>query len=215
MIPPVRTTRAFAGALLAALSVAMPLTARSQVAAGSGAAKTYPGRLPYVAADVQFVTGMISHHAQAIIMANWAPSHGGSQALRALCARIINAQGDEIRLMQMWLRDRQLPVPEAKPMPTKMTMNGMEHEMLMPGMLTDDQMKQLDAARDAQFDKLFLRFMIQHHQGAVAMVEQLLASTGAAQDEFVFRFQSDVYADQTTEIDRMQKMLFTLQLTAP
>ena len=215
MIPPVRTTRAFAGALLAALSVAMPLTARSQVAAGSGAAKTYPGRLPYVAADVQFVTGMISHHAQAIIMANWAPSHGGSQALQALCARIINAQGDEIRLMQMWLRDRQLPVPEAKPMPTKMTMNGMEHEMLMPGMLTDDQMKQLDAARDAQFDKLFLRFMIQHHQGAVAMVEQLLASTGAAQDEFVFRFQSDVYADQTTEIDRMQKMLFTLQLTAP
>ena len=215
MIPPVRTTRAFAGALLAALSVAMPLTARSQVAAGSGAAKTYPGRLPYVAADVQFVTGMISHHAQAIIMANWAPSHGGSQALQALCARIINAQGDEIRLMQMWLRDRQLPVPEAKPMPTKMTMNGMEHEMMMPGMLTDDQMKQLDAARDAQFDKLFLRFMIQHHQGAVAMVEQLLASTGAAQDEFVFRFQSDVYADQTTEIDRMQKMLFTLQLTAP
>ena len=209
--------RLAAVALIAVLAAAGTAQfARGQVArAGAADAKPGPGRFPYVAADVQFVTGMISHHSQAIIMANWAPSHGASLAVRALCERIINAQGDEIRLMQMWLGDRQLPVPEAKPLPMKMMMNGTEHEMMMPGMLTDAQMKELDAARDRLFDRLFLKFMIQHHQGAVTMVEQLLAATGAAQDEFVFRFQNDVFADQTTEIDRMQKMLLTLQLTAP
>jgi uncharacterized protein (DUF305 family) len=92
----------------------------------------------------------------------------------------------------------------------KMMMNGVEHEMMMPGMLTDEQMKQLDASRGQQFDSLFLTFMIQHHRGAVTMVNDLLASQGAAQDDQVFKYQSDIYADQTTEIDRMQRMLFTL-----
>lgn len=182
-------------------------------AAGSPAAKpqAYPGRYPYTAADVQFVTGMISHHAQAIIMAGWAPTHGAGKSLSILCERIINAQSDEIALMQQWLKDRNQPVPEAKPLPMKMMMNGVEHEMLMPGMLSDEQMKQLDAARGAEFDRLFLTFMIQHHQGAITMVEQLLASPGAAQDDFMYKFQADVYADQGTEIERMQKMLATLK----
>ena len=90
---------------------------------------------------------MISHHAQAIVMARWAPTHGASKSVQVLCDRIINAQTDEIALMQSWLRDRHQPVPEAKPVPMKMMMNGVEHEMLMPGMLSDEQMKQLDAAR--------------------------------------------------------------------
>jgi uncharacterized protein (DUF305 family) len=154
---------------------------------------------------------MISHHSQAIIMARWAPTHGANKAVSVLCERIINAQTDEIVSLQSWLRDRNQPVPEAKPMPMKMKMNGTEMEMMMPGMLTDAQMKQLDAARGTEFDRLFLTFMIQHHKGAITMVEELLASPGAAQDEWMYKFQSDVFADQGTEIERMQGMLTSLQ----
>jgi uncharacterized protein (DUF305 family) len=114
--------------------------------------------------------------------------------------------------MQHWLRDRQLPVPEATPCGMKMTMNGVEHEMLMPGMLTDEQMKQLDQARGPEFDRLFLTFMIQHHNGAVQMVKELFGTNGAAQDELVFKFASDVNVDQTTEIARMQRMLVALAI---
>jgi uncharacterized protein (DUF305 family) len=93
----------------------------------------------------------------------------------------------------------------------KMTMDGMTHDMLMPGMLNDEELKQLDASRGADFDRLFLQAMIRHHQGAITMVDELEAAPGARQDETVFRFSSDVYADQTTEIDRMQKMLEALK----
>jgi uncharacterized protein (DUF305 family) len=86
-------------------------------------------------------------------------------------------------------------------------MPGMEHPMLMPGMLTPGQLAQLDSARGPEFDRLFLTFMVQHHRGAITMVGQLLAAQGAAQDGQVFRFANDVYADQTTEIDRMNRML--------
>jgi uncharacterized protein (DUF305 family) len=161
-------------------------------------------------ADVNFVTGMIGHHAQALVMAGWAPTHGANAAVRVLCERIINEQRDEIASMQTWLRDRNLPVPEAKPGPMLMKMNGMEHEMLMPGMLTEDQMKELDAARGAEFDRLFLKYMIQHHQGAVTMVQELFDKNGAAQEQSVYKLASDVSADQTSEITRMQKMLASL-----
>jgi uncharacterized protein (DUF305 family) len=86
-------------------------------------------------------------------------------------------------------------------------MPGMDHPMLMPGMLTPEQMSQLNRARGPEFDRLFLTYMIQHHQGAITMVEQLMGSYGAAQDDAVFKFASDVNADQTTEIDRMGLML--------
>jgi uncharacterized protein (DUF305 family) len=156
------------------------------------------------------MTGMIGHHAQALVMAGWAPSHGASPSVRTLCERIVNEQQDEIVTMQRWLRDRGQQVPEAKPGPMKMMMNGMEHEMLMPGMLTDAQMKQLDAARGAEFDRLFLIFMIQHHKGAVSMVKDLFETYGAAQEQSVFKLASDVNVDQTTEIARMQNMLASL-----
>jgi uncharacterized protein (DUF305 family) len=159
------------------------------------------------------MSGMIAHHAQAVQMAGWAPSHGASPAVRRLCERIVVAQRDEIAFMQQWLRDRGLPVPE--PDPRGHLMPGMDHPMLMPGMLTPEQMTQLDQARAAEFDRLFLTFMIQHHQGAIAMVEQLMASPGAAQDEYVFKFVSDVNADQTTEIDRMYEMLATIPGNRP
>ena len=158
-------------------------------------------------ADVDFMTGMISHHAQAIVMSGWCPSHGGSASLKILCERIIVAQKDEIGLMSGFLSDHGKPVPQD---PVKHAgMAGMDHA-LMPGMLTDEQMKQLDAARNGEFERLFLTFMIQHHQGAIAMVDKLLASYGAAQDDFVYKVASDVWADQMAEIKRMQLMLDAL-----
>jgi len=153
---------------------------------------------------------MIGHHAQAIVMSRMAPTHGASTSVRILADRIINAQQDEIVSMQRWLRDRRLPVPVPVPdtMQMKMPMNGAQ-DMLMPGMLTDSQMMQLDEARGPEFDRTFLRFMIQHHKGAVVMVKQLFGTNGAGQDQTVFKFASDVNTDQTTEIARMEKMLFT------
>jgi uncharacterized protein (DUF305 family) len=189
---------------------AVPSTASDSAARARARADSM--RLPYTAADVQFMTGMISHHAQAIVMAKMAPSHGASAPVQTLCSRIINAQNDEITLMQNWLRDRNQPVPEAKAVPMKMVMNGQEMVMLMPGMLTDEQMKQLDAARGTDFDKLFLRGMIQHHRGAITMVQQLFATPGAAQDEATFKFANNVNVDQNTEIHRMQQMLLTVEL---
>jgi uncharacterized protein (DUF305 family) len=163
----------------------------------------------YTEADIRFMSHMIGHHAQAIVMAGWAPSHGASGSVRTLAERIINAQQDEIVTMQQWLRDRNQPVPDPHSSTMNMSM-GSDHEMLMPGMLTDTQMQQLDAARGKEFDRLFLTFMIQHHRGAVSMVKDLFGSYGAAQDELVFKFASDVNVDQTTEIARMEKMLATL-----
>jgi uncharacterized protein (DUF305 family) len=165
------------------------------------------GDFPYTDADVEFMQGMIAHHAQAVVMAGWAPSHGARKDVAILCERIVVGQRDEIALMRTWLSDRGLPVPDATSTRHRMVMNGVEHEMLMPGMLTDDEMAALDRARGPEFDRLFLAGMIKHHQGALDMVEKLLDSYGAAQDETVFKFANDVYADQSIEIDVMTKML--------
>jgi len=219
-------TRPIAAALLAAVAAAACGTApRGHVqasprpAAGEqgqraaiARARADSARYPYTAADVHFMSAMIGHHAQAVVIAGWAPTHGASASVRTLAERIINAQQDEITTMQQWLRDRQQPVPEARPTGMKMTMNGTEHEMLMPGMLSEAQMKQLDQATGAEFDRLFLTLMIQHHRGAVSMVKELFGSYGAAQDDTVFKFASDVNVDQTTEIARMQRMLLALEL---
>ena len=167
------------------------------------------------AADLRFMSGMIPHHAQAVLIAGWAPTHGARADVRVLCERIVVAQRDEIALMQTWLRDRGQVVPAANATHMTMMMDGMEHKMLMPGMLTDPELAQLDKSRGSEFDRLFLRAMIGHHQGAVTMVDTLFAARGAGQDEVVFRFASDVYADQTTEIDRMQKMLATIPAGSP
>jgi uncharacterized protein (DUF305 family) len=161
-------------------------------------------------ADLDFMSGMIPHHAQAVIMAGWAASHGARSDVRILCERIVVGQRDEIAMMQTWLQDRGQIVPDAKSTRMKMTMNGVEHDMLMPGMLSDEEMAQLDRARGAEFDRLFLIGMIKHHQGAIDMVDELFKAYGAAQDETVFRFASDVYADQGIEIERMEKMLATV-----
>lgn len=164
-------------------------------------------RRPYTAADIEFMSGMIGHHAQAVKMAGWAESHGASKSLQIFCGRVAMAQTAEIGLMSNWLKDRNQPVPEPDARGMKMKMNGQDMFMMMPGMLTDEQMKQLDAARGADFDRLFLTFMIQHHKGAITMVDTLFNTPGAGQDEIVFKFANDVQADQSTEIDRMEQML--------
>ncbi|HEU5219915.1 MAG TPA: DUF305 domain-containing protein [Gemmatimonadales bacterium] len=187
-----------------------PVSASASSLAAIAKARADSARYPYTKADLHFMSGMIGHHAQAIQMAGWAPTHGASSGVQVLAARIINAQQDEIVTMQRWLTDRLQPVPEVTPLGMKMVMEGMEHLMLMPGMLTQEQMAQLDQARGAEFDRLFLTFMIQHHQGAVSMVQTLFGTYGAGQDETVFKFASDVNIDQTTEIARMEKMLVTL-----
>jgi uncharacterized protein (DUF305 family) len=160
-------------------------------------------RQRYTAADVHFMSGMIGHHAQAIVMARWAATHDASPSIRTLAERIINAQEDEIAIMQQWLRDR----GQAVPSPDAHHHAAMGHGPLMPGMLTEEQMKQLDAARGKDFDRLFLTFMIQHHRGAVTMVKDLIGAAGAAQDDTVFKLAADINVDQTTEINRMQRML--------
>src|SRR6476469_7511175 len=164
-----------AGAIGVALLLLAAATAACAGAPAQGLHATPPGlgRLPYSDADVDFMAGMIPHHAQAVVMAGWAPSHGARPDVAVLCERIVVGQRDEIATMQTWLRDRGLPVPDATSTRHKMTMNGMTHEMLMPGMLTDEEMAELDRARGPEFDHLFLVGMIKHHQGAIDMVDKL------------------------------------------
>jgi uncharacterized protein (DUF305 family) len=176
-------------------------------------ARSTGGRYPYTEADVQFMSHMIRHHSQALVMAGWAPSHGAGPEVRRLAERIVNGQQDEIASMQRWLQDRGEPAPDSgtaemhseHPSPS----SGHDHRV-MPGMLTDAQMKELDHARGREFDRLFLTYMIQHHQGAVTMVQDLFSTPGAAREETTFKLASDISADQSSEIKRMQRMLASL-----
>jgi len=172
-------------------------------------------RMRFTAADVAFMTGMISHHAQAIVMSEMAPSHGASPTVQTLAARIINSQRDEIARMQRWLELRGQPVPQVS---EGGHMEGHEmggHEMAghsmdghsMPGMLTPEQLDELHNAFGTDFDYLYLKYMIQHHGGALVMVDDLISVDGAAQDRAAFKLASDIQADQVTEIERMTQLL--------
>lgn len=206
-----------AAALLFAFAGPVQQLAAQATQAGIAQARIDSLRRPYTAADIAFMSGMIMHHAQAVKMAGWAASHGASQSLQTYCGRVAMAQTAEIGLMSQWLAERNQPVPEidtaSADMMAHMNMPGMQHDApmkMMPGMLSPAQMHQLDAARGVEFDRMFLVFMIQHHRGALTMVDTLFNSPGAAQDEIVFKFANDVHADQSTEIDRMQQMLDAL-----
>ncbi len=219
--PHARAVLAIAGLALAACSSATsagrttPPDEKRDDAWYVAKARADSARLPYTAADIHFMSGMIGHHAQAIEMSRLAPTNGAGATVQRLAERIINAQADEITIMQTWLKDRLQPVPEAKGGPMKMMMNGMEHMMLMPGMLSDEQMKQLAAARGPEFDRHFLTLMIQHHRGAVGMVKELFDSAGGGQDDTVFKLASDVNVDQVTEIARMEQLLAALGAAKP
>ena len=226
----------------------------------------------YTQADVDYMTGMIGHHAQALIMSDMAPRNGASPGVLRLAARIENAQNDEIESMQRWLRDRGQPVPTVEIDGTLLTIRmvapeesadgamgdsgmergAMDHENMdhgemdhdgtdhsdmnhgemdhdggdhvagghggmgdhshanMPGMLTQAQLDELNEARGAHFDRLFLTYMIAHHGGAVTMTDDLFTKDGAAQDDTAFKLASDIQVDQRTEIARMQTMLDAL-----
>jgi uncharacterized protein (DUF305 family) len=201
-----------AGALIAPARAQAPAT---QVIAGD-----------FVKADVDFMQGMIGHHAQAIVMSDMAPSHGAGPQLRVLANKIGRSQADEIELMQNWLRDRGQTVPnpkdphgamsmdmkhmDMKDMKDMKDMDMGDHQMLMPGMLTVDQLAQLDRARGTEFDRLYLTFMIRHHEGALTMVKTLFDTGGAGQGPEIFGYATGVDADQRAEIGRMQGMLAAL-----
>lgn len=155
--------------------------------------------LPYAPGDVKFISGMITHHAQAIEMVNLLKSRTDSESMRMMALRIEVSQNDEIAWMRRWLDERKQPQPSehAHHMPGGM----------MPGMLTDDEMAKLAAAKGPEFDRLFLEGMIKHHMGALIMVEELFNSPGSAQQADMFDFASHVDSDQRMEISRMTQML--------
>ncbi len=151
-------------------------------------------------ADVRFMQEMIGHHAQALTMVALAETRTTNPQLLQLVEKIDISQTDEIKLMEDWLTERGQPLPD---------LTAHQHH-LMPGMLTDEQMAQLAAAQGAEFDRLFLLFMIQHHEGALAMADTLSATPGAGQDSDIFRFVTDVGTDQRDEIYVMDRLLSTL-----
>jgi uncharacterized protein (DUF305 family) len=169
-----------------------------------------PGRVAgqaprYTPADVEFMQGMIAHHAQALEMVALVPERTATESIRVLAQRIDISQRDEIRLMRSWLTARGQAAPDPAAAPGHHAGGG--HEMLMPGMLTGEQMARLGAAKGAEFDRLFLQLMIQHHQGALTMVKTLFGTQGAAQEIPTFRYASEVDTDQRFEIERMQNLL--------
>jgi uncharacterized protein (DUF305 family) len=168
--------------------------------AGMSMPVTIPKGALYTEADVHFMQGMIAHHAQAIYMSHLAVSRGANPRLLKFATKIDQSQQAEIRLMQDWLVANKQSAPDT----------GSWRTMTMPGMLTPAQLATLDAARGAEFDKQFLNLMIQHHEGALKMVADLLATPMAAQDVDVSVFANDVTTVQTAEIGTMQQMLANL-----
>jgi len=161
---------------------------------------------PLSHADVEFMQGMIMHHAQAVEMTALIASHTENKELRSLGARISSSQSDEIKFMKRWLAARAEPVSMAPPGMPGMDMSR-EPMPLMPGMLAPHQMEALRKAKGAEFDRLFLAGMIQHHNGAVTMVKDLFDTAGAGQDAELFNFATDVDTGQRAEIRIMQGML--------
>jgi uncharacterized protein (DUF305 family) len=194
---------------------AAPAAVRTGAAAPSvataAAARGHP-------ADVRFMQRMMAHHAQALAMTALVPTRSARDDLRRLAERIEVSQRDEIAIMRQWLESRGQPAPAADT--ADASHDAAQHAAVghaagMPGMLTPDEMARLTAARGAEFDALFLRLMIRHHEGALAMVAELLGSQGAGQDAAAFQFASDVDADQRAEIQRMRALLQTMPAGTP
>jgi uncharacterized protein (DUF305 family) len=159
-------------------------------------------KVGFTPADVKFMQGMIAHHAQAVEMTGLLATRTSSEDMKKLAMRIEVSQTDEIKMMQHWLQSRgqEVPGPHAH-----------HTGMLMPGMLTPEEMNRLAETKGPEFDRLFLEGMIKHHGGALTMVSELFATPGAGQDSEIFAFASDVEADQRMEIERMGAMLATIK----
>lgn len=172
---------------------------------GLDAPVTIPPGALYVEADVRFMQGMIAHHAQAIYMSRLASEHGANPRLQRFAIKIDQSQTTEIQQMQGWLRANGQMAPDTSSY----------HTIMMPGMLTPEQIAQLDKAAGPDFDSAFLVLMIQHHEGALKMVEDLFATPRAGQDVDVSVFANDVVSVQTAEIGLMRQMLSSLPQSRP
>lgn len=201
------TLRRLAGALALLLAVAAAFAAPASAQPGGHdhgmhlPAPKIPAGALYTEADVRFMQGMIAHHGQAIHMSRLAVARGASPRLLRFAQKIDQSQGAEIRQMQDWLHEHGQAVPDS----------GSWRQMTMPGMLTAQQLAALESARGRAFDETFLRLMIQHHEGALKMVADLLASPRAAQDVDISVFANDVESTQTAEIRQMHQMLASLR----
>jgi uncharacterized protein (DUF305 family) len=162
---------------------------------------TDQSRVQVTAADIRFMQGMIGHHAQAVEMVALLPTRTTNEDVKQLALRIELSQADEIAMMEQWL------AAHGQPRPDPHAHHG-HGAALMPGMLTPEEMTRLAAATGPAFDRLFLEGMIQHHQGAITMVQALFEEPGAGQDSDIYAFASDVDADQRMEIERMRRMLY-------
>lgn len=202
------TTKRCARALVVCLmSIGGPSLALSQAGGMAGMSGMHMGQeivipkgAPYTKADVEFMQGMIAHHAQAIVMSRMAESHGANPQVLKLSNKIDQSQVPEIRIMQAWLRRNDQFAPDTSSW----------HHMTMAGMLTAAQLEQLDAAKGVEFDRAYLQMMIQHHAGALKMVDDLFNTSMAGQEVDVNVFANDVVTAQTVEIGIMQKLLAQL-----
>ena len=201
------------------LAVILPMLA---LTAARLPAQTTPSAHDYTKADIDFVQGMIVHHAQAVVMSDWARTRGVGANFLTISKRIALSQRDEITMMQQWLLDRHLPTPDPLHMlhgsgtvtdESRMHMPGMDmgaHPMMMSGMLSPDEMRQLEVAHGTTFDRLYLTGMIKHHQGALDMVAALFAAPGSGQQPELSGFATDVDASQRAQMTRMEAMLKTI-----
>ena len=204
------TTKLVASTLMVSIGLmGGPSLARAQsdTAAMSGRDHMHMGReivIPkgalYTKADVEFMQGMIAHHSQAIVMSRMAESHGANAQVLKLSNKIDQSQVPEIRIMQNWLTRNKQFAPDTSSW----------HQMMMSGMLTTAQLEELDAANGVEFDRAYLRLMIQHHVGALKMVNDLFNVSLAGQEVDVNVFANDVVTAQTAEIGIMQRLLAQL-----
>jgi uncharacterized protein (DUF305 family) len=209
---------------ITAAFAAFPVAVAGQVVPGDEPVIVQPGRpgeqskilpantrakLPPVSAsDVEFMRGMIMHHAQAVEMTAFIETRTENREVRRLGARISQSQADEIRFMTRWLESRGQTVDAPKAETTGgHRHHGSSEHVMMPGMLSADQMEELRKAKGAEFDRLFLKGMIQHHEGALVMVKELFAAAGSGQDAELFNFATDVDSGQRAEIKAMQTLL--------
>lgn len=198
------TTKRLAGALvLSAALLSGPSFALCQSGGMTGMSGMDMGReivIPkgalYTKADIEFMQGMIAHHSQAIVMSRMAESHGANPQVLKLSNKIDQSQVPEIRIMQVWLQRNNQFVPDTSSW----------HNVMMSGMLSPAQLNELDAARGVDFDRAYLRLMIQHHAGALKMVDDLFNTPLAGQEVDVNVFANDVVTNQTVEIGIMQKL---------
>ncbi len=159
-----------------------------------------PKGAKYTKADVEFMQGMIAHHAQAIVMSRLAEANGANPQVLKLSRKIDQSQVPEIQIMQEWLRRYGQFAPDT---------SSWQH-MQMSGMLTTEQLKELEVAKGVAFDRAFLKYMIMHHEGALKMVDDLFASPLAGQEVDVSVFANDVVTAQTAEIGIMRRLLSLL-----